>query len=141
MANDLFRGYGVEITLPDDEAFLVVCETLTRLGIPSITKTEKKLVQSCHILHKQGRYAIFHFRELYAFDGKATEITEEDIGRRNTIARLLGEWGLLKVSNPEAIKAPIIPVKQIKIIKASEKLDWILQVNYTIGRKKPSISS
>lgn len=150
MDDDVFRGYGVEISLPHDktpeqydsltveqrkelhkDAFLKIRETLTRIGVAS--RKEKNLYQSCHIFHKRGRYAIMMFKELFALDGKATDITDEDLGRRNAIVKLLEEWGLLKVKNPDKIKAPIVPMNHIKILKYSEKGEWTLVQKYNVG--------
>lgn len=133
MEQDIFRGVGVEITLANPGDFLRIKETLTRIGISA--KTDKRLYQSCHILHKQGRYVILHFKELFALDGKPTNITEEDLGRRNTIARLLDEWNLCKVLEPESIEEPSTPISQIKIISYSEKAEWDLISKYSIGIK------
>jgi hypothetical protein len=130
---DLFRGYGVEIRLPDPESFLKVRETLTRIGVAS--KKEKVLYQSCHILHKQGRYVILHFKELFGLDGKPNNFSDEDRARRNTIANLLWEWDLVEIINPETSKDPVLPVSQLKIIPHKEKGEWKLVQKYTIGRK------
>lgn len=134
MEKDLFRGVGIEIELPDSESFLKVKETLTRIGIAS--RKEKKLHQSCHILHKQGKYAILHFKELFILDGKENNITEEDYGRRNTIINLLEEWNLIKVVDQSKTQDPITPLSQIKIISYKEKNDWELSSKYQIGVKK-----
>lgn len=133
---DIFKGVGVEITLEDEDAFLKVRETLTRIGVSS--RKEKVLYQSCHILHKQGRYVILHFKELFALDGKPSTITENDIQRRNAIAKLLEEWGLLKIlkEDKEKIGENLAPIHQIKIISYKEKDDWELISKYTIGKKK-----
>lgn len=133
---DIFKGVGVEITLEDEDAFLKVRETLTRIGVSS--RKEKVLYQSCHILHKQGRYVILHFKELFALDGKPSTITENDIQRRNAIAKLLEEWGLLKIlkEDREKIENNLAPIHQIKIISYKEKDDWELISKYTIGKKK-----
>lgn len=124
----------VEVTIAEDEDFLKVKESLTRIGIAS--RQEKKLFQSCHILHKQGRYYIVHFKELFLLDGKPSNFSEEDKGRRNTIIGLLNQWGLVKVVNLSSITQPASPISQIKIIKHTEKNDWILEAKYNIGRKK-----
>jgi hypothetical protein len=134
MEKNLFRGVGIEIELPDSESFLKVKETLTRIGIAS--RKEKKLHQSCHILHKQGKYAILHFKELFILDGKENNITEEDYGRRNTIVNLLEEWNLIKVVDQSKTQDPITPLSQIKIISYKEKNDWELSSKYQIGVKK-----
>jgi hypothetical protein len=131
---DIFRGIGVEITLEDEDAFLKVRETLTRIGVSS--RKEKVLYQSCHILHKQGRYAIVHFKELFALDGKLSTITDNDIQRRNAIAKLLEEWGLIKIINFDVIEENIAPLHQIKILSYKEKDDWQLVAKYNIGAKR-----
>jgi hypothetical protein len=124
----------VWVKLPDDKAFLKVKETLTRIGVSS--KKDKILYQSCHILHKQGRYAIIHFKELFALDGKSTDFTDEDKARRNSIANLLADWGLVKLENPEKSASPIANMGLIKIISFAEKNDWQLISKYNIGKKK-----
>jgi len=134
MEKDLFRGVGVEITLPNPDNFLKIKETLTRVGIAS--KKEKKLYQSCHILHKQGHYAILHFKELFILDGKENTFSEDDKSRRNTIINLLEEWGLLNVVETDKVENPIAPLSQIKIISHKEKDQWILEYKYNIGKKK-----
>ena len=134
MTEDLFKGLGVEITLPDEETFLKVKETLTRIGIAS--KKEKKLFQSCLLLHKQGRYSILHFKELFIMDGREANITEEDIGRRNKIAELLEEWNLVSIINPDDIKEPTVSMNKIKIINFKEKSEWALETKYQIGTLK-----
>jgi len=127
----------VEVLLEDKDDFLKVRETLTRIGISS--KKEKILYQSCHILHKQGKYYIVHFKEMFALDGKPTDISENDLSRRNAIAKLLEEWELIKIVDPESIKTPPpIFLSQIKIISHKEKNDWQLIPKYNIG-KKPQI--
>jgi hypothetical protein len=130
---DIFTGHGVEITLADKDDFLKIRETLTRIGVAS--KKEKVLYQSCHILHKQGRYAIVHFKELFSLDGKPTNITENDLARRNTIAILLDDWGLLKLVNAEKIKENQVNLSQIKILGFKEKDEWQMVSKYTIGKK------
>lgn len=135
MTNEnIFGGFGVEVILAEQDDFLKVKETLTRIGIAS--KMDKTLFQSCHILHKQGKYAIVHFKELFALDGKQTDITENDIGRRNTIAKLLSDWELLTVVNPERYEEPSTSISQIKIISFKDKKDWNLVAKYSIGIKK-----
>lgn len=124
----------IEVKIAEEEDFLKVKESLTRIGIAS--RQEKKLFQSCHILHKQGRYYIVHFKELFLLDGKPSNFSDEDKGRRNTIIQLLGQWGLIKVVDETRIKSPASPISQIKIIKHTEKNDWILEAKYNIGRKK-----
>ena len=123
----------VEVKLKTDEDFLKVRETLTRIGVAS--KKEKVLYQSCHILHKQGLYYIVHFKELFALDGKPTNFSDEDIGRRNTIANLVAEWGLVSLVDPTKTKEPVAAMSQIKIIPHKEKNDWELVTKYNIGRK------
>ena len=123
----------VEVKLADSDAFLVIRETLSRIGIAS--KRENTLYQSCHILHKQGKYAILHFKELFSLDGKATNLDETDIARRNTIINLLAQWGLISIVNPELTKVPTLPISQIKIVKFSEKKDWKFVQKYQIGNK------
>jgi hypothetical protein len=130
---DIFNGYGVEILLPDADAFLKVKETLTRIGVAA--KKDNILYQSCHILHKQGHYAVVHFKELFALDGKPTDISDNDYARRNTIASLLAEWGLLTIVHPDDVEQNLAPLSQIKIISFKEKNDWQLVTKYTIGRK------
>ena len=134
--SDIFKGVGVEITLENEDAFLKVRETLTRIGVSS--RKEKVLYQSCHILHKQGRYVILHFKELFSLDGKPSTITDNDIQRRNAITNLLEEWGLSKIlkDEKEKIEGNLAPLHQIKIISYKEKDDWELVSKYTIGKKK-----
>ena len=124
---NLFKGVGIEIELPNQDNFLKVRETLTRIGISS--RKEKKLYQSCHILHKKGRYSILHFKELFILDGKHNTLTEEDVARRNTIVNLLEEWELIKVLEKEKASDPIAPLNQIKIISFKDKNDWDLTVS------------
>jgi hypothetical protein len=124
----------VEITLPNAETFLKVKETLTRIGIAS--RKDKKLYQSCHILHKQGKYYIVHFKELFMLDGKLNNFDDEDKGRRNTIVNLLEEWGLVSVVNPEIVEDPIAEISHIKILAHNEKNEWELIAKYSIGKKK-----
>ena len=131
---DIFRGVGVEITLPKPDNFLKIKETLTRIGIAS--RKEKKIYQSCHILHKQGRYAILHFKELFILDGKENNFVDEDKARRNTIINLLEEWDLLKVIDSVQIEDPVAPLSQIKILSHKEKGEWALESKYNIGKKK-----
>jgi hypothetical protein len=123
----------VEVTLEHEDDFLKVRETLTRIGVSS--RKEKVLYQSCHILHKQGKYYIVHFKELFALDGKLSTITENDIQRRNAIANLLEEWELLKIVNYDILKDNMAPIHQIKIISFKEKDDWELVAKYNIGKK------
>jgi hypothetical protein len=123
----------IEVTLGEQDDFLKVRETLTRIGVSS--RKEKVLYQSCHILHKQGKYYIVHFKELFSLDGKPSNITENDIQRRNAIAKLLEEWGLVKVVNPKVMGDNFAPLHQIKIIAFKEKDDWQLVAKYNIGKK------
>jgi len=123
----------VEVLLNEQDDFLKVRETLTRVGVSS--RKEKVLYQSCHILHKQGKYYIVHFKELFALDGKPSNLSENDIQRRNAIANLLEEWGLVKVLNRKLIEGNIAPLHQIKIISFKEKDDWNLIAKYNIGKK------
>lgn len=131
---DIFRGVGVEIKFDDPDNFLKIKETLTRIGIAS--RKDKKLWQSCHILHKQGRYAILHFKELFILDGKEDNFGEEDEGRRNTIVNLLEEWGLLDVIDTIQSDDPVAPLSHMKIISHKEKGEWSLETKYNIGKKK-----
>ena len=120
----------VEVVLGEPDDFLKVRETLTRIGVAS--RKDKKLYQSCHILHKQGRYFIVHFKELFLLDGKKSNLEENDVGRRNTIATLMSDWGLLTVENKEQLQ-PITPLRQIKIISFKDKDKWELCPKYNIG--------
>ena len=124
----------VECILKEPDDFLKVRETLTRIGVAS--RKDKILYQSCHILHKQGRYFIVHFKELFALDGKPTNFSENDQARRNTIANLLAEWGLIKLINPEEISELVVPLNQLKILAFKEKDLWELTAKYNIGSKK-----
>ena len=130
---DIFRGVGIEVRLPTEDSFLKIKETLTRIGISS--RKEKKLYQSCHILHKKGRYSILHFKELFILDGKHNTFPEEDQARRNTIVNLLEEWELLEIVDKEKTKEPVAGLNQIKIISYKDKGDWELAVKYNIGKK------
>jgi hypothetical protein len=123
----------VEVELPTEESFLKIKETLTRIGIAS--RKDKKLYQSCHILHKQGKYYIVHFKELFMLDGKINNFSEEDESRRNTIVNLLAEWGLIKVVS-NGSQQPAAPLSQIKILPHKEKSEWELVAKYSIGKKK-----
>lgn len=124
----------VEVTLPNEESFLKVKETLTRIGIAS--KKEQKLYQSCHILHKQGKYYIVHFKELFMLDGKTNDFSEEDRARRNMIVTLLEEWELVKSVDASKIVEPVAPLSQIKILPFKEKDQWELIAKYSIGKKR-----
>ena len=120
----------LEVTLTQPDDFLKVRETLTRIGVAS--RKDKTLFQSCHILHKQGKYYIVHFKELFALDGKPTNISENDVERRNTVANLLHEWELVKLVEPEKAQ-PTVPIRQLKILPFGEKDEWDLQAKYSIG--------
>ena len=124
----------VEVRLGEQDDFLKVKETLTRMGVAS--RKEQTLYQSCHILHKQGKYYIVHFKELFLLDGKPANLSEDDIGRRNVIASLLEEWGLIKVVDAAAIAEPRVPMSHVKILPHKEKNEWSLVSKYNIGRKK-----
>lgn len=130
---DIFKGVGIEVSLPTPDSFLKVKETLTRIGISS--RKEKKLYQTCHILHKQGRYSILHFKELFILDGKKNTFTEEDLARRNTIVNLLAEWGLISIVNKGVTEENAAPINQIKILSHKEKSNWVLEAKYNIGKK------
>ena len=121
----------LEISLKEPDDFLKVRETLSRIGVAS--RRERKLYQSCHILHKQGKYYIVHFKELFALDGKNTNLSENDIARRNTIVNLLNDWGLVEVLGTAE---PAAPLSQIKVISYKEKSDWTLETKYNIGKKR-----
>lgn len=123
----------LEVTLNEPDDFLKVRETLTRIGVAS--RKDKKLYQSCHILHKQGRYFIVHFKELFLLDGKKSNLEENDIARRNTIAQLMSDWGLITIDNGSGAVEPLAPMRQIKIIPYREKNDWELCPKYNIGNK------
>lgn len=123
----------VEVTLSNQDDFLKVRETLTRIGVAS--KKDNTLFQSCHILHKKGKYYITHFKELFALDGKPTDITENDLARRNTITLLLEDWGLIKIVDSEFVKTNQVSLSQIKIIGFREKTDWNLIPKYNIGKR------
>jgi len=123
----------IEVTLNEPDDFLKVRETLTRIGVAS--RKEKKIYQSCHILHKQGRYFIVHFKELFALDGKHANLTVNDVQRRNRIIQLLSDWGLISIINPDGV-TDIAPLNQIKVLAYKEKGEWILETKYNIGKKK-----
>ncbi len=123
----------VEVVLGEPDDFLKVRETLTRIGVAS--RKEKKIYQSCHILHKQGKYYIVHFKELFALDGKNTNLSLNDVQRRNRIVQLLSDWGLLSVVNSDQI-SDLAPLNQIKVLSCKEKGEWTLESKYNIGRKK-----
>lgn len=138
MSNEFFHidfpGYRpLEITLEQPDDFLKVRETLTRIGVAS--RKDKILYQSCHILHKQGRYYIVHFKELFALDGKIADIVENDLERRNTIAKLLSDWGLVKILDKSVIVNQA-PLSQIKVISYKDRQDWELKAKYNIGKRR-----
>lgn len=138
MSNEYFKidypGYvPLEVTLVQPDDFLKVRETLTRIGVAS--RKDKILYQSCHILHKQGRYYIVHFKELFALDGKQADISDNDLQRRNTIAKLLSDWGLIKILDLSIITDQA-PLSQIKVIAYKDKDEWDLQAKYNIGKKR-----
>jgi hypothetical protein len=124
----------IEVTFQQEDDFLKIRETLSRIGVAS--KKDKKLFQSCHILHKQGKYYIVHFKELFALDGKPSNFSEEDQGRRNTICNLMAEWGLLTLVDPKKSQSPLTPISQIKVLSYNEKDDWELITKYSIGTKR-----
>lgn len=132
--DDVFGGRGVEVTLSSPEDFLKVMETLTRIGVAS--RHEKTLYQSCHILHKRGRYAIVHFKEMMDLDGRETDTSEEDLGRRNVTARLLDQWGLVSIVHPEDVVVPTVPMSLIKVLPHRDKADWTLVAKYTVGKRR-----
>ena len=128
------ESYGpVEVTLNNQDDFLKIRETLTRIGVAS--RKDQTLYQSCHILHKQGRYFIVHFKELFALDGKHADLTENDLQRRNTVAHLLEDWGLVEILNPDDCE-DTAPLSQIKVLAFGEKNSWNLVAKYNIGKKK-----
>jgi len=124
----------VEVTLKEDDDFLKIRETLTRIGVAS--RKDKTIYQSCHILHKQGKYYIVHFKELFALDGKPSNFSEDDIARRNTIANLLAEWDLIGLVDEDKSSDPVAPLSQIKVLPYKEKDEWILTAKYNIGKKR-----
>ena len=128
----------VEVVLKEPDDFLKVRETLTRVGVAS--RKEKKIYQSCHILHKQGKYYIVHFKELFALDGKKTNLSTNDIQRRNRIVQLLVDWGLVNIEDVSKTKiSDLAPLNQIKVLSFKEKNDWTLESKYNIGRKKQEV--
>jgi hypothetical protein len=126
-----FKGYGVRVKLKTDESFAIAVETLSRMGIAT---KEFNLVQSCHILHKSGDYAILHFKELFRLDGKNSDISEEDLKRRNRIVKLLADWKILEIVDEAELEAGMILLHSIKIVKHSEKTMWNFEKKYTIGK-------
>lgn len=133
MNNDITNTL-VEIRLPEDDSFLKIKETLTRIGVSS--RKENKLFQSCHILHKKGKYYIVHFKEMFKLDGKTSNFDENDKARRNRIIKLLEEWNLLTVVDPNQISDPIAPMNQIKVIRHDDRENWTLETKYNIGGKR-----
>ncbi len=131
--NDIFNGYGVEVYI-DENDFLKIKETLSRIGV--LSKRDKTLFQSAHILHKQGRYVIIHFKELFGLDNKSHDISDNDIARRNTIVQLLEDWDLLAIVDPERCSSPIVPINEIKILPYKEKNEYNLVSKYNIGKVK-----
>ena len=123
----------IEVVLNEPDDFLKVRETLTRIGVAS--RKEKKIYQSCHILHKQGKYYIVHFKELFALDGKHANLTANDVQRRNRIINLLSDWGLISINSPELV-TDVAPLNQIKVLSYRDKNDWVLESKYNIGKKK-----
>lgn len=128
----------VQVSLREPDDFLKVRETLTRIGVAS--RKERKLYQSCHILHKKGQYYIVHFKELFALDGKIANISENDLQRRNRIIQLLSDWGLVEIADKDAV-ADAAPLSQIKVISYKEKDEWILESKYNIGKKKTTVGT
>ena len=128
----------VEVLLSEPDDFLKVRETLTRIGVAS--RKEKKLYQSCHILHKQGKYYIVHFKELFALDGKKANLSVNDVQRRNRIVQLLSDWGLVSILNPDSV-TDIAPLNQIKVISYRDKGDWMLETKYNIGKKNSTTNA
>ena len=128
----------VEVLLSEPDDFLKVRETLTRIGVAS--RKEKKLYQSCHILHKQGKYYIVHFKELFALDGKKANLSVNDVQRRNRIVQLLSDWGLVSILNPDSV-TDIAPLNQIKVISYKDKSDWMLETKYNIGKKNSTTNA
>ena len=127
----------VEITFPEKDDFLKIRETLSRIGVAS--RKDKELFQSCHILHKKGKYYIVHFKELFALDGKHANLTVNDVQRRNRIINLLSDWGLITILNPDSV-LDVAPLNQIKVLSYKDKNDWILESKYNIGKKKKPTS-
>tara|TARA_R100000388_G_C7216674_1_gene146527 strand:+ start:417 stop:827 length:411 start_codon:yes stop_codon:yes gene_type:complete len=132
--DDIFNGLGIEVSLKERDDFLKIKETLTRIGVSS--RKEKKLYQSCHILHKRGRYVILHFKELFELDGLKSDVSDEDIARRNTIVGLLEQWDLLDVLEEDDALEPKLSLAKMKIIPFKEKGEWELIPKYHIGKKK-----
>lgn len=131
---DIFSGYGVIVELTRDDSFLIIMETLKRIGVPSMEK--KKLFQSTHILHKQGEYAILHFKELFGLDGRPCNMTMEDVQRRNRIAQLLEEWGLVKIIDKDDLEDGSLDLNRLKILSHADAKSWTLEQKYPIGKKR-----
>lgn len=137
--DDIFKGLGVEVSLNSEEDFLKIKETLTRIGV--LSKKDKTLYQSVHILHKRGKYSIMHFKELFRMDNRPADLTENDLARRNTIAFLLEEWELLNILNPSKIESETVPLNQIKILSYKEKQEYELVSKYQIGSFKKKLDN
>lgn len=131
---DIFKGLGLEVEICEGSSFSVIIETLSRIGITS--RNKKTLTQTCHVLHKRGRYAIMHFKELFLLDNKQSTLSDEDVARRNLIATLLQDWGLVKIVDPLSEEDEVANVNKVKIIPHSEKKEWELVTKYTLGNKK-----
>lgn len=131
---DVFGGLGVEIRLKEPDDFLMIAETLTRIGVASYER--RCLYQSCHILHKRGHYAILHFKELFKIDGKPTNFDETDLARRNTIAKMLENWNFCEIVDPKKVESPIVPVSSIRILSHRESKYWNLIPKYSIGNSR-----
>jgi hypothetical protein len=134
LLGEWYEHFALEVELTDEQAFLKIKETLTRIGVSS--NKDKKLFQSCHILSKQNKYYIVHFKELFALDGRAVDISKEDVGRRNTIACLLEEWGMIKIQKPDFVNKNRLPVTSLKVIKFTDKEEYDLIAKYQIGNIK-----
>lgn len=134
MTDDVFKGYGIRVLLEDEDSFLKIKETLTRIGISS--KKDKILYPSCYILHKRGEYAIMHFKELFSLDGKHSDISANDLARRNTIALLLEDWELLKIADKPHVEENTVDMNQIKILSYKDKENWEISHKYSIGSRK-----
>lgn len=134
MSTELFKGYGIPVVLKDEESFSIVKETLSRIGVAS--KKEKVLWPSCHLLHKRGYYHIMHFKEMFLLDGRPSDLSENDIARRNTIALLLEDWGLCKIQDKQTITEKVVDMNQIKVLNHKEKIDWEIKPKYSMGTKK-----
>lgn len=141
LLGEWYENFALEVELIDEQAFLKIKETLTRIGVSSNkSNKEQKLFQSCHILSKQNKYYIVHFKELFALDGRPVDISKEDVGRRNTIACLLEEWGMIKIVNPKFVNENRLPVTSIKVLKFADKDKYDLVAKYQIGNIKRKIN-